>query len=194
VEPEIQAVAPPPALDSAAWSTLADFLGRVFTNVTFTYGVSELLGVSVQVEQAMTDFLAVHLGRDEARIELLGSEVLSVLPHDKKLKLLDVVLRSNGWINDFPELVPTLQKLYDLRNQIAHSYGTPDEQPPGSDGVFTRRSYRRGRETVIRIDSADTIRLIDAVRDILATDILELTRRSLPPEIHIPRATAGSHS
>jgi uncharacterized protein YutE (UPF0331/DUF86 family) len=99
-----------------------DILGRLFRGVAFDRALSMVLAIAVQAEQAVSEVIAIQLGRDEECIEILAEEVFGHVPNDKKLKLLERRISACGWTADFPEVVPTLRRLYELRNQLAHSY------------------------------------------------------------------------
>jgi hypothetical protein len=162
------------------WSNLGEILGRVFRGVAFDHVLSRLLAIAVQAEQVVSDVVAIQLGRDEKSIEILGSEILGHVPQDKKLGLLEDMISARGWTTDFPEVVPILLRLHKLRNQLAHSYEAGDRSARRDDGVYHRRTYRRGRETEFQIDTDEILALTEAAEKILSEDLVEIARRSLP--------------
>ncbi len=162
------------------WVNLGNMLGRVFRGVAFDHVLSKVLAIAVQAEQAVSDVIAIQLGRDEKCIEILADEVLGYVPNDKKLKLLEDMISARGWTADFPEVVPTLQRLQNLRNKLAHSYSAEEPGARRDDAVYHRRTYRRGRERDFDINAEEVFTLAQRVEKILSEDLVEIARRSLP--------------
>ena len=164
------------------WVNAGDILGRLFRDVAFVRALSMLLAIAVQAEQAVSEIIAIQLGRDEECIEILAEEAFGHVPNDKKLKLLERMISARGWTADFPEVVPTLRRLYELRNQLAHSYSAEEPSPRHSDTIYRRRTYWRGREKELDVDAEEVITLTEAVDKILSEDLVEIARRSLPQQ------------
>lgn len=162
------------------WANAGDILGRLFRGVAFDRALSMVLAIAVQAEQAVSEVIAIQLGRDEESIEILAEEVFGHVPNDKKLKLLERMISARGWTADFPEVVPTLRRLYELRNQLAHSYSAEEPGLRRSDAIYQRRTYWRGREKDLDVDSDEVFTLTQAVDKILSEDLVEIARRSLP--------------
>jgi hypothetical protein len=47
------------------WGNLGDLLGRLFRGVAFDHVLGKVLAIAVQAEQAVSDVVAIQLGRDE---------------------------------------------------------------------------------------------------------------------------------
>ena len=170
-----------PSANNVKASNIGETISRMLGGVVFTYLVNELIGVAVQVEQAVSDFLAVYLGRDAERIERIGESLIGYVPYDVKIKLVESLLKGNGWNEEFPNLISTLRDLQALRNNLAHSYG--DQGMPratGADEIYQRKMYWRGREKLVTIRSDEMHRMIENAQRIVSDDLAELARRSLP--------------
>lgn len=162
------------------WDKIIDGLGKLLGGVAFNHVFSKLLGIAVQAEVAVSDVVAIQLGRDEVCMDILAEEVVGHVPPDKRLKILERLISDRGWAADFPEVVPTLKRLQELRNRLAHSYD-PDEGTAGlDDAVYHRRTYWRGQEKDFDIDVQEVFTLAEAVEKILSEDLAEIARRSLP--------------
>ncbi len=163
------------------WGNLGDLLGRPFRGVAFDHVLGKVVAIAVQAEQAVSDVVAIQLGRDEECMDILADEVFGHVPNDKKLKILERTIAARGWTADFPEVVPTLQRLHKLRNQLAHSYSAEEPGSVRDDAVYHRRTYWHGREKDLDIDAEEVFTLAEAVEKILSEDLVEIARRSLPP-------------
>jgi hypothetical protein len=145
-----------------------DIFGRLFRGVAFDRALSMVLAIAVQAEQAVSEVIAIQLGRDEECIEILAEEVFGHVPHDKKLKLLERMIATRSWADEFPKVVPTLRRLYELRNQLAHSYSAEEPGARSNDAIYRRRTYWRGREKDLNVDADEVLTLTEAVDQILS--------------------------
>jgi hypothetical protein len=170
-----------PSANDVETSNFGEVISRMLGGVVFTYLVNELIGVAVQVEQAVSVLLAVYLGRDAERIECIGESLIGYVPYDEKIKIVESLLRTNAWDEEFPDLISTLRGLQALRNNLAHSYG--DQGMPratGADEAYQRTMYRRGREKLVTFPSDEMHKMIEDAQRIVSDDLAELVRRSLP--------------
>jgi len=161
-------------------ANLSNLLGRLLRGVAFDHVLSKVLAIAAQAEQAVSDVVAIQLGRDEECMEILAYEVFGHVPNDKKLKILERTIAARGWAADFPEVVSTLQRLHTLRNQLAHSYSAEEPGARHDDAIYHRRTYWHGREKDLDIDAEEVFTLAEAVEKILSEDLTEIARRSLP--------------
>ena len=139
---------------------------------------TELLGAVVHVDVALSDLLAVYLGRGDAEIELLADEVISFMSFDSRMRLLARIMEENSWASDFPDLLSAMKRVLKLRNLMAHSY-TVESGEPQADGVIVRRSYRRGKEADHRVGSDELAEALQLAQGVISEALAELLRRSL---------------
>jgi hypothetical protein len=163
---------------------LSDVLGRILSRVSaFAVGhvVNQLIGVSVQLEQVVSDFLAVYLGRDLYTIELLGSHIIDQVSYDSRLRLLEVILQRETLTDEFPKLLPTARRVLLMRNQLAHSYPADNDQRPGGDAAMYQREYRRrGVAKRVSLDVQEMLDLMKDAESIISDQMPQLAMRYLP--------------
>jgi hypothetical protein len=104
---------------------------------------AEMLEVAFRAELAITSVVAARLGRDIPEIIRLRNQVLPQLSIPSRLRLLREIMDEESWSDDFPFAVPVFERLFAIRNTLAHSLTAGLEERDGGDWSFTRLSNRR---------------------------------------------------
>jgi hypothetical protein len=163
---------------------LSAAFGRIlsrFSKFALSHVVNELIGVSVQLEQAVSIFLAVYLGRDADTVELLDSRIIGHVPYDTKLSVLETILEKENLAHEFPKLLPNARRIQFLRNSLAHSYPVDNgEQAPGDGVKYQREFSRKGVVKRLSLDVQEMIDLTEAAREIISEQVPQLAFRYLP--------------
>ena len=87
---------PPEGRSPSSSGDISELLGRLIRGVAFNHVFSKLLGIAVQAEGAVSEVIAIHLGRNQECMEILAEEVFGHVPNDKKLKILEHLVTSQG--------------------------------------------------------------------------------------------------
>lgn len=95
---------------------------------------------AVRLESAINEVLAVRLAGSVTSSYELEGNVLSRLPVDVRLEMLDRHMNDSGAEELWPLLVPALRKIFDLRNRYAHGHVSTLR-----DGGIQVVSWNRGR-------------------------------------------------
>jgi hypothetical protein len=104
---------------------------------------AEMLEVAFRAEIAITNVVATRLGRDTRQIIRLRDQALPQLSIPARLRLLREIMDEESWSDDFPFVVPVFERLFAIRNTLAHSLTASLEEQDGGDWSFTRWSVRR---------------------------------------------------
>jgi hypothetical protein len=163
---------------------LSNALGRIFSRFSeFALGhvVNELIGLSVQLEDAVSIFLAVYLGRDPDSVELLQSRIIGHVPYDTKLSLLESILEEENLTHEFPKLLPSARRIQFMRNSLAHSYPVNKDEQEAADGAKYQREFiRKGVIKRLSLDIQEMIDLTEAARNIISDQMPQLAFRYWP--------------
>ena len=116
---------------------------RARAEQAFHKAQAEMLEVAFRAEIAITSVVAARLGRDTPQIIRLQDQALPQLSIPARLRLLREIMDEESWSDDFPFVVPVLERLFAIRNTLAHSLTSSFGEQDGGDWSFTRASTRR---------------------------------------------------
>jgi hypothetical protein len=101
---------------------------------------ASVLESAASLEFDINEAIAADLSRNIFASYELAVNVLSRLPMDVRLDMLERHMEETGADELWPTLVPVMRKLYEVRNRYAHGYVTSDP-----DGSITISSWNRGK-------------------------------------------------
>lgn len=116
----------------------------VVNNAGLAVAMHELLGHAVTAELMMNSIISARLGRDVAEISLLETKAIAQLSVNVRISLLEEIMLSEGWDEDFPFVIPVLRALFIMRNKLAHSLTYGLETVDTGELMAIRSSLRRG--------------------------------------------------
>jgi hypothetical protein len=105
---------------------------------------AELLEVAFRADIAITSVIAARLGRGVPEVIQLQDRLLPQLSIPTRLRLLREIMETESWSDEFPFVMPVLERLFTIRNVLAHSLTASMEAGTDGDWSFTRFMYRRG--------------------------------------------------
>ena len=103
-----------------------------------------ILEVAVRADYILGEALSSYLGADEDRRLLLTADVMWRVPVELRVKLLQDAMEKHELADIYPFAVPVLQRLFRVRNVLAHSLEVPD---PAGDPALAFTSINRGKVT-----------------------------------------------
>lgn len=116
---------------------------RADARKSFHTAQANLLEAAFRADLYITQVLAARLGRDNTEILLLRDRVFPQIPIPARLRLLREIMQGESWDDEFPFVLPVLERLFGMRNTLAHSINSNLEAIEDDDWSFTRWSYRR---------------------------------------------------
>ena len=126
---------------------VADFVERFLSRVPKLYAgdqVNSLLSMAAFIDGAIVRMISAYFTSDKTKASYLADNIVDKMSLDRKLTVLKYVLGQNSWESEFPELISQIRELFNLRNELAHSFLDNDVREEGDDVVFTRYSWRDG--------------------------------------------------
>ena len=144
---------------------------------------ASVLESASSLEFELNEALAADLSRNIYASYELAVNVLSRLPVDVRLDMLERHMEDTGADELWPTLVPVLRKVYNVRNRYAH--GLVSSGPDGSTSI---RSWNRGKPSVKQYNPEELIWLAYAAM-LAHTDLARLWAYWVPadPAWHEPQ-------
>ncbi|MFF2994721.1 hypothetical protein ACFVTC_09085 [Streptomyces sp. NPDC057950] len=140
----------------------------------------DLLGHAVMGELMMNSIISARLGRDLDAMSLLEAKAISQLSVNTRISLLEEIMQSEGWDQDFPFVVPVLRELFAMRNKLAHSLAFGHDTTDSGDLTAVRRSFRRGAATQEGISLAKIVGLSRSAHFVTTVEMSFLQVRAIP--------------
>jgi hypothetical protein len=162
--------------------TLRSLVSRLPDDISVPLAAQALLGQAVQAEVVMDNLIASRLGRSFHEIVLLQSRAMPQLSINAKLGLLQDIMETEGWDDDFPFVLPVLRALFNLRNKLAHSLPQGGSEADRVGGVVTLWSQRRGVTKIDKVSLSVIVALVHSAQHVESVDMQFLHVRALPEE------------
>ncbi|RSN91153.1 hypothetical protein DMH26_27155 [Streptomyces sp. WAC 05379] len=155
-------------------------LNSVIGKAGFAVAMHDLLGHAVKAELMMNSVISARLGRDVAEISLMETKAIPQLSVNARISLLEEIMQSEGWDEDFPFVIPVLRALFNMRNKLAHSLAYGLETSDAGDVKAVRWSFRRGARTEETIDIETVMGLARSAEAVASVEMSFLHVRALP--------------
>jgi len=104
---------------------------------------SEVLEQAVRMEHLMGGAIAAAYGQNASTAQELQAEILGRLPIQQRISILGRILDNKELSGSFAFVIPVLKKLFELRNDLAHSVTTGYD---AASRKVTLVSLRKGTE------------------------------------------------
>jgi hypothetical protein len=159
-------------------SSISDALNNLITNATKAFAgneIAEFIGTVALAEELIAKIIGDYFARDKERAAYLVEQFVGRASNEKKLAALTNIISQSGWEGDFPRLVSDLREIFELRNQLAHSY-TDSMELDENDFVFQR--VIRHRKTPVRLSILTAKK--ESLVDIITTQLGVILHRVSP--------------
>jgi hypothetical protein len=162
--------------------TLRSLVSRLPDDISVPLASQALLGQAVAAEVVMDSLIAARLGRSFHEIVQLQNRAMPQLSINAKLGLLQDIMETEGWDDDFPFVLPVLRALFSLRNKLAHSLTQDGSEADREDRMVTLWSQRRGVKKVEKVSLSAIVAMVHSAQHVEAVDMQFLHVRALPED------------
>jgi hypothetical protein len=160
----------------------------VASELAFANARASLLDTAFRAELAVTEAVATYLGQDAWRIEVLRDEIIGTLSVPQRLKILSKIMDREQWHDDLPFVRPVLMRIFELRNQLAHSMQHNEPQRRGKEWIFPRYSHKGGRGRSFEISLNQLRALVRLAEVVVRIDLHAVWIRSVPEDFWLDQS------
>jgi hypothetical protein len=157
-----------------------ELIGGILQEAPGLYGgseISNLISMAAFIDGAIVRVISTYFAADKPKASYLADNIVDRIPFDRKLKTLTHVLKRNTWDHEFPNLITQLRQLFQLRDELAHSFLDDEVRTQDNDLVFTRYSWADGGYQEVSVSIAAITKAKKIAQETILEDLMMILGR-----------------